>query len=108
MISSAPDRELVSWMAARSVQVPFPGAVSQMPLPGFASATSSELFTVKVAAWANAPVKNQQTKMLRYFEVQRVLFLPTDVLLVCLYCWRREPQRTKREHILCRWIFGAL
>jgi hypothetical protein len=34
--------------------------------------------------------------------------LPTDVLLVCLFCWRREPQRTKREHLLCRGLFGAL
>jgi hypothetical protein len=57
MISSAPARALVSWMAARSVQTPSPGAVSQMPLPGAASTTSNGLFTVKVAAWAEAERK---------------------------------------------------
>jgi hypothetical protein len=34
-------------MAARNVQVPFPGEVSQIPLPGFASAMSEKLLTVK-------------------------------------------------------------
>src|SRR5689334_2936450 len=107
MISSAPARALVSWIAARSVQVPFPLAVSQMPLPGFASATSSGLLTVKVAAWAKVPLRNQ-TKALRYVEVQKILFLPTDVLLISLFCWCREPQSAKREHVLCRWLFGTL
>ena len=42
---------------------------------------------MKVAAWAKAPLIKQQTKTLRYVGVFRILFLPTDMLLVCLFCW---------------------
>ena len=42
---------------------------------------------MKVAAWAKAPLIKQQTKTLRYVGVFRILFLPTDILLVCLFCW---------------------
>ena len=88
MIVSFPaPKVLASSIAARSVQTPFPGAVSHMASPGFASAASNGLLTVKVAAWAKAPLIKQQTKTLRYLAVQRILFLPTDMLLVCLFCW---------------------
>jgi hypothetical protein len=49
VIVSAPGRALVSWMAARRVQMPFPAAVSQVPSPGVASVEFSAEFTTKVA-----------------------------------------------------------
>src|SRR2546428_246728 len=42
-----PPRKAFSITAARSVQTPFPDAVSHTPSPGSASTTSAVLFTVK-------------------------------------------------------------
>ena len=49
---SAPASAFASWIAARSVQTPFPGAVSHTPFPTFASVASAVLLTLKVAACA--------------------------------------------------------
>src|SRR5947209_11172959 len=46
--------------AARKVQTPFPGAVSQTPSPGLPSATSAGLLTVKVTAAAVGKASRQQ------------------------------------------------
>ena len=80
-----PARALASSMAARSVQMPFPGAVSQTPLPGLASGRSTLVFTVNTAACAYAAVTNQK-KTPRHLRVQGLRSLPIDVLLVCLFC----------------------
>src|SRR3989441_7300439 len=50
MIVSGPGRDLLSWTAARSEQVP--AAVAQTPSPGRVSTTSRVVSTVKVAARA--------------------------------------------------------
>src|SRR5690349_19766042 len=46
-----PPSALASITAARSVQTPFPAAVSQTPFPGFASTASTTLLTLKLAAY---------------------------------------------------------
>jgi len=49
---SCPDVAFASVMAARSVQVPGPAVLRQMPLPGTASSASPVTLTVNVAAIA--------------------------------------------------------
>jgi hypothetical protein len=73
---SAPVNALASMMAARNVQIPFPAAVSQMPLPGLPSMTSDGLFTKKTAAWAAKDGSNRKyAKTPRRFSFRRIRFL---------------------------------
>jgi hypothetical protein len=51
-----PTRALASWMAARSVQMPFPGAVSQTPFPSLASEPSPVEFTINEPAGMSVAV----------------------------------------------------
>jgi hypothetical protein len=61
---SAPARAFVSWTAARRLQIPLPGAVSQEPLPGLASTASLIVVTVKVDE-ASAETVNHELALAR-------------------------------------------
>src|SRR5215475_14485657 len=78
-------------MAARSVQTPFPGAVSQTPLPGLASKKSNGLLTVKTAAWTETERKTPRS----------VIPIATPQRLVSEYCIIKFPEETKKRiHVL--------
>jgi hypothetical protein len=62
MIVTAADDARTDATARRSVHTPLPGAVSQIPFPGFAPSTSAVLFTTNALACAEVTPAAKATK----------------------------------------------